>query len=58
MFDRDIKGYYSVNYLMMSKSNMSLTEIENMIPFEREIYISLLLKDLKDQQENIKNGKR
>jgi len=58
MFDRDIKGYYSINYLMMSKSNMSLTEIENMIPFEREIYISLLLKDLKDQQENIKNGRR
>lgn len=30
---------------------LTLTDIEDMIPFEREIYTSLLIKSIKDKQE-------
>jgi hypothetical protein len=34
--------------------NYSLTELENMIPWEREVYIALLLEDLEKQQQRMK----
>ena len=36
---------------MMQHHNYSLTELENMIPWEREIYIGLLLKFLEEERE-------
>ncbi len=40
----------------MQHHKYSLTEIENMIPFEREIYVQLLLQYLKEQEEKEKSG--
>ena len=53
----DIKNYYTVNFNLMKHHNFSLTEIEKMIPFEREIYINLLLKYLKEREEKQRNGR-
>ena len=36
---------------MMQHHNYSLTELENMIPWEREIYIGLLLNFIKEEKE-------
>ena len=36
---------------MMQHHNYSLIEFENMIPWEREIYIGLLLKFLEEERE-------
>ena len=36
---------------MMQHHSWSLTELEDMIPWEREIYIGMLLKYLKDERE-------
>lgn len=38
----------------MHHHKYSLTEIENMIPWEREIYVSLLIKYIKEENERIK----
>jgi hypothetical protein len=35
---------------MIQHHNWSLTELENMIPWEREIYSGLLLKHLEDEK--------
>jgi len=35
----------------MQHHKYSLSEIENMIPFEREIYVQLLINWLKEQEE-------
>ena len=43
---------------MMQHHNYSLTELENMIPWEREIYIGLLMQYLKEEEERIKREKR
>ena len=50
----DINNYYTLNFNLMKHHNFSLTEIENMIPYEREIYVSLLIKHLREKEE--KNG--
>jgi hypothetical protein len=41
----------------MQHHKYSLTELEDMIPFEREIYVQLLINYLKEEQERLaKNG--
>jgi len=39
---------------MMQHHNYSLEEIENMLPWEREIYIGLLTKFLEEEKEKVK----
>lgn len=36
---------------MMQHHGYSLTELDNMMPWEREIYIKLLLQHLKEERE-------
>ena len=43
---------------MMQHHNYSLEELENMVPWEREIYIGLLMKYLQDEREQIEQEKR
>ena len=38
----------------MQHHKYSLTEIENMIPWEKEIYVTLLMKYLEEENEKIK----
>jgi len=38
----------------MQHHKYSLTELENMIPWEREIYITLLMKYLQEENEKLK----
>ena len=43
---------------MMQHHNYSLTELENMMPWEREIYIGLLMQYLKEEKERIERENR
>ena len=59
MAHEDLASYYKINFALMQHLKYSLTELENMIPWEREIYLALLQnyieeENLKAQQE--KNG--
>ncbi|AOV60157.1 baseplate hub assembly catalyst [Synechococcus phage S-CAM9] len=50
------ESYYELNFSLMQYHKYSLTEIENMMPFERDIYVALLKnylesEKLKAQQE-------
>ena len=42
----------------MQHHKYSLTELENMIPWEREIYIGLLMQFLKEEEERMEREKR
>ena len=46
-------NYYKTNFGMMQYHKYSLTEIENMMPWEREIYIGLLKEHIKEENERI-----
>jgi hypothetical protein len=38
----------------MNNHNYSLSEIENMLPWEREIYVSMLIDQINEQNEKLK----
>ena len=42
----------------MQHHKYSLTELENMIPWEREIYIGLLMQFLKEEEERMEKEKQ
>ena len=42
----------------MQHHKYSLTELDNMIPFEKEIYIGLLMDYIKEENERIKDQER
>ena len=52
MAHEDLESYYKVNFALMQHHKYSLTELENMIPWEREIYITLLQQYI--EEENAK----
>jgi hypothetical protein len=52
-----LEGYYKTNFALMQHHKYSLSEIENMMPWERQVYTSLLmqhLEQLKQAQEAAK----
>jgi hypothetical protein len=52
-----MEGYYKTNFALMQHHKYSLTEIENMVPWERQVYTTLLmqyLEQVKQQQEAAK----
>lgn len=40
---------------MMQHHKYSLTELENMIPWEREIYVTMLVEYIKEENERQKS---
>ena len=52
MAHEDLASYYKLNFALMQHHKYSLTELENMMPWEREIYISLLQQYV--EEENLK----
>ena len=44
-------NYYETNFSLMQHHKYSLTELDNMIPFEREIYVGLLVNYIKEEKE-------
>ena len=40
-----------MNFALMQYHKYSLSDIEQMIPFEREIYISMLISYLQEEKE-------
>lgn len=43
---------------MMQHHNYSLTELDDMVPWEREIYIALLQEHIKKENEKMANMQR
>ena len=52
MAHEDLESYYKLNFALMQHHKYSLTELENMMPWEREIYVSLLQQHV--EEENLK----
>jgi len=47
-----------MNFALMQYHKYSLTEIEDMIPFEREIYVSLLIQHLEEEKRKLESRNR
>ncbi len=46
----DLRSYFTLNFSLMQYHKYSLTEIENMIPWERDIYVALLQQHLEEEE--------
>ena len=52
MAHNNLENYFRLNFAMMQYHKYSLTEIENMMPWERDIYVGLLNQHI--EEENLK----
>ena len=46
-----LENFFKTNFLLMQEHKYSLSEIENWMPWEREVYISMLIEHLKKKAE-------
>ena len=58
MIHMDLENYYSLNFALIQYHKYSLTEIENLIPWERDIYVLMLKNHLEEEKlkQQQKNG--
>ena len=52
MAHTDLESYFRVNFALMQHHKYSLTELENMIPWEKEVYLAFLQQYI--EEENLK----
>jgi hypothetical protein len=52
MAHTNLESYYKINFALMQHHKWSLTELEGMIPWEREVYLALLEQYI--EEENLK----
>jgi len=50
----NLANYYKMNFSLLQYHKYSLDEIENMIPFEREVYVALLIQHLEEEKQRLK----
>ena len=53
MAHTSLESYFKVDFALMQHHKYSLTEIENMIPWEKDVYVTLLEQYI--EEENLKN---
>jgi hypothetical protein len=46
----DLENYFRLNFSLMQYHKYSLTEIENMIPWERDVYVELLKQHIEEEE--------
>jgi len=51
-------GYYKNNFALMQHHKYSLTELEKIIPWEREIYMGLFSKYIDEEYKRIEKEKQ
>ena len=46
----NLGSYYELNFSLIQYHKYSLTEIENLIPWERDIYVDMLQNHLEEEK--------
>ena len=52
----NLMNYYELNFSLMQYHKYSLTEIENMIPWERDVYVVMLQNHLEEEKLKTKQA--
>ena len=53
LYHDNLGNYYKTNFALMQHHKYSLTELDNMIPWEREIYVTMLTKYLEEEKQRM-----
>ena len=54
----ELANYYKTNFLLQRYHKYSLTELENMMPWEREILLIMLLQTLEEEKKEREKAQR
>lgn len=57
MAHMDLESYYKTNFALMQHHKYNLSDIENMIPWERDIYVTLLKNWIEEEEQRIAQQK-
>lgn len=52
MMHETLESYYTLNTKLIMRFNMSYDTLEEMLPFERDIYYALIIQELEKQKED------
>ena len=50
MAHMDLEAYFRINFALMQFHKYCLTEIENLMPWERDIYVGLLQQHIEEEK--------
>jgi len=53
-----LEAYFEQVFSLKQLHNWSVTEIENMLPWERDIYIEKVIQHVKEENDRIKEQNR
>ncbi len=45
-----LENHYKTNFALMQHHKYSLTELDNMMPWERDVYVNLLIAHLQEEE--------
>jgi hypothetical protein len=48
--------FYRMNFGLMQHHKWSITEIENMMPWERDVYVQLLMNWLQEESDRVERS--
>lgn len=51
-------NYYTTNFALMHHHHYNLSDLENLIPWEKDVYIALLLKELEREKSRLEEQLR
>jgi hypothetical protein len=47
----NLMNHYNTNFALMQHHKYTLQDLENMMPFERQIYVTMLINYLQEEKE-------
>jgi hypothetical protein len=50
-----LANHYQANFALMQHHKYSLSDLEMMVPWERTIYITMLMRHIEEENEKIKH---
>jgi hypothetical protein len=53
-----LSEYYKITFSLAQHHKYSISDIENLIPFERDLYVEMLLAYLEEQRQEMENRKK
>ena len=53
-----LENMYRMNFALMQYHKYSLAELEEMLPFERELYVAMLVQFLEEEKQRLESKKR
>ena len=49
----NLMNYYKLSFDLINNHNFSLTELNGMLPWEREVFVNLLINDINEKNSKV-----